>query len=479
MDLASGNWIEFHAPRGVDGRDGRDGASVVGPTGPKGEAGHDGKDGAPGKDGASVVGPTGPKGDRGDAGRDGKDGQSIVGKQGPAGRDGKDGKSIEGKQGPKGDRGVAGRDGKDGKSIVGAQGPKGDRGNDGTGLKLKPFKISSKYDRGDYVFSKSSKDNHDSMYIAEKSFTAVKLPHMDLASGNWIEFHAPRGVDGRDGRDGASVVGPTGPKGEAGHDGKDGAPGKDGASVVGPTGPKGDRGDAGRDGKDGQSIVGKQGPAGKQGPKGEQGSTGPYGKVRKPIHSTILKALEKRSTIIVNETAKKATVAELMKTKGNVAGSGGTSTCPRVTGVNSDQLDKYKTKFCPVSRHLDLTVQNVENIALVYLEKDIDPLNNTESIRILKDRKTKFIVKDGCASPLFSANDISIQKIEIDGRSKKEWVALVKLDSTSKDGYLQNELERCKDLDYVPQTRVSVQVNTLTGVWQDCPVNHVTVVRGA
>merc|ERR1712072_526078 len=94
------------------------------------------------------------------------------------------------------------------------------------------------------------------------------------------------------------------------------------------------------------------------------------------------------------------------------------------------------------------------NIALVYLEKDI--AYNAESIRILKDRKTKFIVKDVCASPLFSANDISIQKIEIDGRSKKEWVALVKLDSTSKDGYLQNELERCKDLDYVPRTRMSV-----------------------
>merc|ERR1712072_1321217 len=111
------------------------------------------------------------------------------------------------------------------------------------------------------------------------------------------------------------------------------------------------------------------------------------------------------------------------------------------------------------------------NIALVYLEKDI--AYNAESIRILKDRKTKFIVKDGCASPLFSANDISIQKIEIDGRSKKEWVALVKLDSTSKDGYLQNEVKRCKDLDYVPQTRVSVQVDTPT--LRLCLVNHTDV----
>ena len=60
---------------------------------------------------------------------------------------------------PKGDQGVQG-----------PRGPKGDRGNDGTGLTLKVFVLGQIYNHGDYVFSKSSKDNHDSMYIAERTF---------------------------------------------------------------------------------------------------------------------------------------------------------------------------------------------------------------------------------------------------------------------------------------------------------------------
>merc|ERR1712072_1549445 len=67
----------------------------------------------------------------------------------------------------------------------------------------------------------------DSMYIAEKSFIAEEEPHLDLDSGNWIEFQAPRGEDGKDGK---SVVGPTGPRGPVGN------------SITGATGPKGDPG---------------------------------------------------------------------------------------------------------------------------------------------------------------------------------------------------------------------------------------------
>ena len=64
----------------------------------------------------------------------------------------------------------------------GEKGEKGDRGNDGTGLTLKVFVLGQIYNHGDYVFSKSSKDNHDSMYIAERTFNATKEPRFDMES---------------------------------------------------------------------------------------------------------------------------------------------------------------------------------------------------------------------------------------------------------------------------------------------------------
>merc|ERR1712134_36554 len=104
------------------------------------------------------------------------------------------------------------------KGEKGEKGEKGDRGNDGTGLKLKDFVLGQIYNHGDYVFSKSSKDNHDSMYIAERTFNATKEPRFDMDSGNWVEFHAPRGVDGMKGE-----------KGEKGNDSKKGDRGITGA----------------------------------------------------------------------------------------------------------------------------------------------------------------------------------------------------------------------------------------------------------
>merc|ERR1712167_308467 len=105
--------------------------------------------------------------------------------------------------------------------------------NDGMGLKLKSFAIGQTYHTGEYVFSKSSKDNHDSMYIAKKSFVANKKPHLDLDSGNWVEFHAPRGVKGEHGDRG--LPGVTGPASTV--------PGPRG--ITGLRGAKGDKGDKG------------------------------------------------------------------------------------------------------------------------------------------------------------------------------------------------------------------------------------------
>ena len=75
------------------------------------------------------------------------------------------------------------------KLIPGPAGPcrttgrkdKGDKGNDGLGLHFKSFAKGNSYQRGDYVFSESSRaDGQTSMYIAQTShkFRAENSPEM-------------------------------------------------------------------------------------------------------------------------------------------------------------------------------------------------------------------------------------------------------------------------------------------------------------
>ena len=355
---------------------------------------------------------TAPRGPKGDAGRDGKDG--VDGKDGKDGADGKDGKDgVDGKKGDKGDTGSAGKDGRDG-----VDGKDGRDGNDGLGLHLRKFQINTNYVEGDYVFAKSTKGNHNTMFVAEKKFKAAKVPSKDL--GNWEEFEAPKGDKGESGRMGErgaqGAAGQKGPKGDAGRDGKDGVDGKDGKD--------------GKEGKDGKDVT------------------------VKPMSPKIKEALDQRSAA-VKKNVKSTKVIEMMKSKARTSNDG-TSTCPRVTGVNPDQLDKYKQMFCPPYRHLDLEQGDAANVAMVYVEDDINPKNKGAIAKLKRD--AKYIVDDGCSSPLFTAKDISLQEIAVNAKQEREWVALVQLDSRSENGYLQNELAHCKNLDYVPQTRVSVGV---------------------
>jgi hypothetical protein len=142
----------------------------------------------------------------------------FQGSQGEKGQRGNDG--LRGTSGDRGATGMAG--------PMGPRGIPGERGNDGTGLTLKSFKINQIYHRGDYVFSKSSKDGHDSMFIAEKTFKATEMPSLDLASDNWAEFRAPRGLRGSNGDRGAiGMAGATGMAGPMGPRGIPGPPGKD------------------------------------------------------------------------------------------------------------------------------------------------------------------------------------------------------------------------------------------------------------
>ena len=130
-------------------------------------------------------------------------------------------------------RGPRGRDGRPGRrGRSGPRGPKGDtgdKGNDGVGLHLRAFVLHTKYATGDYVFAKSTTGNHNTMFVAEKTFVAKKVPSQDL--GNWEEFYAPQGKHGDTGPQGDKGdqgIGTTGPKGDKGDQG------------IGTTGPKGD-----------------------------------------------------------------------------------------------------------------------------------------------------------------------------------------------------------------------------------------------
>ena len=208
---------------------------------------------------------------------------------------------------------------------------------------------------------------------------------------------------------------------------------------------------------------GKQGLQGNKGAAGHDGKNGTSSELKKPSVK-MQKALESRSKQVTSST-KDTKVGQLMKSKTRTYNDG-TSTCPRVTGANPSELDKYKEMFCPVYRHIDLAQDDVVNVAMVYVQDDIHPDN--KAIVAEFKRNARYIVDDGCASPLFTANDISLQEINVNGKKNKEWVALVQLDSTSKDGYLQNELAHCKTLDYVPQTRVSVEVKLRTPTKKYC-----------
>ena len=79
---------------------------------------------------------------------------------------------------------------------------------------MKTF-VKGTYNHGDYVFAPSSKDpTHDSMYIAEGTFTALKAPSKELDKKHWVEFKAPQGEKGQPG-----TPGTNGKDGRDGHDG--------------------------------------------------------------------------------------------------------------------------------------------------------------------------------------------------------------------------------------------------------------------
>ena len=124
-------------------------------------------------------------------------------------------------------------------------------------------------------------------------------------------------------------------------------------------------------------------------------------------------------------------------------------------GTNTYTLDQYKNEFCKYE-HLDLADTRLVNVAMLFAGDDFD----SKKYKYMNDlaKIIKFEVTDECSSPMFSPNDISLQNIAIDGKQDAKWVAIIKLDSTTKNGYIRNELLKCKSLDYLPKTNLEVRI---------------------
>ena len=118
-----------------------------------------------------------------------------------------------------------------------------------------------------------------------------------------------------------------------------------------------------------------------------------------------------------------------------------------------------KTTYCKGCNGLDLANTNVKNIALYFLDNEISTHYTEHMISV--EENIRYDVDDTtCPSKLFQAKDISIQKIAMDTNGtaeKKEWVAVVHLNTESENGYLQSELPYCDAKNYLINAKVHVK----------------------
>jgi hypothetical protein len=117
-----------------------------------------------------------------------------------------------------------------------------------------------------------------------------------------------------------------------------------------------------------------------------------------------------------------------------------------------------KETHCKGSNHLDLSTTDIKNIAIHYLKGDISSEYQKYMIKVKES--LRYDIKDSscAAAPLFTANDISIQQVNMDTLGKeKEWVAVVNLNTKDENSYLQSELPFCKAREYLIGAKVEVK----------------------
>eukprot|EP00943_MAST-04B_sp_MAST-4B-sp1_P001356 g1356.t1 len=148
----------------------------------------------------------------------------------------------------------------------------------------------------------------------------------------------------------------------------------------------------------------------------------------------------------------KNNVQQMMQMKPKAADA----TCTGGSKWTSAELKQKKQDFCRGYNHLDLSDTNIKNVALHYLKHDIS--YNDKTIFDWSKQLRYEVTDSSCPAPLFTANDISIQQVAMDALGeKKEWVAVVNLNTQDKSGYLQSELPFCEDRKYLIGSNVQVK----------------------
>ena len=129
--------------------------------------------------------------------------------------------------------------------------------------------------------------------------------------------------------------------------------------------------------------------------------------------------------------------------------------CPVVTMKDVLEYQKDLDLFCTGYAHIDLNPPDrVINLAVM------TPWDIPKNILFLlgSRKQGRYEVSDDCPTPMFTANDISLQNI--DGMD----LFIVKLDSTSPNGYLKRELPQCGTRNnmafkpHIPRTTIDVKI---------------------
>lgn len=144
--------------------------------------------------------------------------------------------------------------------------------------------------------------------------------------------------------------------------------------------------------------------------------------------------------------------------------------CMQITGDDKFDLKKLKDMFCPIVQNLDVNDESVDNFAMLYIEDSFSPRKD-ETMAQLAER-LKYDIKNDkdCSTPLFTPEDISMQRISLDSK-RKSWVVIVKLDSKSKTSYIR-EAASCKSLPYLPTSSITVSVKQRV-TKKKCPKNPI------
>merc|ERR1711871_617308 len=164
-----------------------------------------------------------------------------------------------------------------------------------------------------------------------------------------------------------------------------------------------------------------------------------------PPQSSFLETME-RSLRKRSEATRlgKNNIQQMMQMKPKAA----EATCTGGSKWTSAKLEVGKNEFCLGYNHLDFSSTNIRNVAVHYLKNDIS--YDDKKMFELSKQLRYHVTDDSCPAPLFTANDISIQQVAMDALGKrKEWVAVVNLNTQDKNGYLQSELPFCEDRKYL------------------------------